>query len=79
MSIVPLRRRLARLEKAGSSWRAYENLPVEEWPDWAMDAYIKESRPDMFAGRPAHEPIPDEELARMIADETAKEAASDDR
>lgn len=71
MTVTPLRRRLDRLEKVGSSWRAYENTPADDWPDWALDARIRESRPDMFAGRPADEPITDDELRQIIADEDA--------
>jgi len=38
--IRALLRRVCLLERQGqeTDWRAYVGLPVEEWPDWALDA-----------------------------------------
>ena len=37
-----LLRRVSVLERQSldDDWRAYASLPVEEWPDWALDAFL---------------------------------------
>jgi hypothetical protein len=66
MTITPLRRRLERLERGDASWRAYAQLPGEQWPDEALDAYLRECCPEMFRGRPADVPITDDELRQIV-------------
>ena len=36
MTVVRLSERLMRLERRGKGWKAYEGVPVEQWPDAAL-------------------------------------------
>ena len=36
MTVVRLGERVAQLERRGAGWKAYEALPVEQWPDAAL-------------------------------------------
>ncbi len=37
-----IEKRVARLERAGSAgWEAYRHVPLEQWPDAALWAFLK--------------------------------------
>ena len=36
MTVIRLGERVARLERRGTGWKAYEGVPVEQWPDAAL-------------------------------------------
>lgn len=36
MTVVRLGERVARLERRGTGWEAWEDVPVEQWPDAAL-------------------------------------------
>jgi hypothetical protein len=40
MTVVRLGERLARLERRGTGWKAWENVPVYQWPDAALWAFL---------------------------------------
>lgn len=51
-----LRRRLENLETAwdGPDWRRYESVPINQWPEWALKAWLGD--------------MTDEQLTAMIAE-----------
>ena len=36
MTVIRLGERVARLERRGTGWKAWEGVPVEQWPDAAL-------------------------------------------
>ena len=36
MTVVRLGERVARLERRGTGWKAWDGVPVEQWPDVAL-------------------------------------------
>lgn len=36
MTVIRLGERVVRLERRGAGWKAWESVPVEQWPDAAL-------------------------------------------
>ncbi|WP_043358795.1 hypothetical protein [Belnapia sp. F-4-1] len=62
MTVVRLSERLTRLERRGAGWKAYEGVPVEQWPDVALWSLLglPESTSDAELQRIANAPPPAE-------------------
>lgn len=66
MTFRPLHRRVARLETIDpSAWSAWAKRPLNEWPDAALESYLRDTcRAEL--GDSAHDaPIPDDALERI--------------